>query len=158
MVSSSQSITPVFSQVLSRPTGPQPVVSGASTPTPSRRLHQGANNASTQVFSQESKRGLENGPTITGPNEHSISAVHDFLVTNGADYETICGLFPDQTHAMEIAWIVTGVQGDGQHKYPHPSFIENLKSKSWKSLRTGLKSLMFDAVCPHHSVTHWDQC
>jgi hypothetical protein len=52
---------------------------------------------------------------------------------------------------MEAAWLVTGVQNDGEHEIPHPSFIENLKSKYWKSLRTDLKSLMFDTVSSLYS-------
>ena len=108
---------------------------------------QGASNASTPTISHApSHQRLECGPSTTELSECGIRTVHDFLVAHGGDYRTICNIFPDQTRAMEIAWIVNGVQGDGQHKYPHPLLVENLKSGSWKSLHAGLKSLMFDSV------------
>ena len=130
MVSSSHPSTPAFSQVLSQPTRSYQVMSRASTPS----------------LSVELPHQLEDGPTSTELSEHGIDAVHNFLATNCTNYETICTRFPRETRAMEIAWIVTGTQNDGQHQYPHVSFIQNLKSKSWKVLRADLKSLMFDAV------------
>ena len=136
MVSSSQNTVPLFSQVLPRP--------GAS--------HQGAGRASTPILSQtpfrQPFRPLEDGPASTELSESGASAVRDFLIAHGNDYETIRKISPDQTRAMEIAWIATGVHTSRQREHPHPSFIENLSSSSWKTLRVSLKSLMFDSVSP----------
>lgn len=136
MVSSSQSNAPLFSQVLRKPEVSQHGASGASTPvlprTSSRRL----------------PPTLEDGPATVELSELGISAVHEFLVTHGANYQTICDMFPSQTRAMEFAWIINGVQHDGQHGHPHPSFIANIRTRTWKNIRASLKSLMFDSVSP----------
>ena len=88
---------------------------------------------------------LRNGPTIE-LTEDGIDAVHHFLIQNGADYKTICEIFPKQTRAMEIAWVITGVRDETQQQSPHPAFVRNLKKKDWKDLRSSLKFLMFDSV------------
>ena len=131
LVSSSQNNTPIYSRVL-----PGPGVS-----------RQGVSSASTPALSHvQSRRSLEDGPSTSELTERGISAVHNFLVAHGGNYEVICNVFPDRARAMEVAWITNGVQNDGQHKYPHPSLVGNLRSKSWKSLRVSLKSLLFDSV------------
>jgi hypothetical protein len=131
---SSQTTMPVFSQVVPRAGILSQEVGSASTTTRSR------------ASSTQPSPPLEDGPTTTPLTEHGIQAVHDFLVTHGANYEAICRAFPEQTRAMEIAWIVTGVQRDGLHTQPHPAFVANLKSRNWKPLRDDLKNLMFDTV------------
>lgn len=77
-------------------------------------------------------------------------AVHDFLVARCPGYEQICKDFPKQTAAMEMAWVITGIQADEDHRRPHPTFISNLKagSGSWRALRAQLKTLMVDSVSP----------
>ena len=79
--------------------------------------------ASTPSLSKELPHQLEDGPTSTELSERGIDAVHNFLASNCTNYEIVCNRFPRETCAMEIAWIVTGTQNDGQHQYPHVSFI-----------------------------------
>lgn len=136
MVSHSQAVTPVFSQVLPRSAGSPQKLAPASTSSSSRVPSQ-----------QPPSATLQDGPTTTELNQDGINAVHTFLIQNGADYETICKVFPEQTRAMELAWIITGTRDETQQRQPHPAFVQNLKSGHWKSVRSSLKSLMFDSVC-----------
>lgn len=135
MVSHSQPVTPVFSTVLPRSANSPQKLASASTQPQSRATSH-----------QPPSATLRNGPTTTELSQEGINAVHNFLIQNGADYKTICKIFPSQTRAMEIAWVITGTRNESQQQQPHPAFVQNLKSKCWKDLRTSLKSLMFDSV------------
>lgn len=123
MAFSPRQVVPIYSQVLSRHDE-----SSASTPGPSHEILNLTLDA----------------PSTAELSESGIRAVHSFLTAH--DYKAISEKYPQRACAMEIAWIITGIQRDGQHEQPHPLFIENLKSGDWKSIRGDLKSLMFDSV------------
>lgn len=130
MVSHSHSVTPVFSQVLSRSAG-LPRNAPASTPS------------SFCVPSQQPPFAtLQDGPTTTELSEGGVDAFHTFLIENRLQNH-LRGVSPPSA--------CDGTRMDHHRcseRNSTPTTPWNLKSSNWKGLRvrTSLKSLMFDSV------------